>query len=65
MGDCKWGTDEIIELHAMDRIEDGFVRELDYCNSCTTRVGAVRLLQETSVEHQEEYDDDSNRQDES
>ena len=77
MADCKWVTDEIIELHAMGKIQDGFVREhLDYCNSCIARVAAVRLwietlkrglrsLQETSEQHQEANDDDSNRQDES
>ena len=75
MGACKWVDEEIIELHAMGRIQDGFVRDhLDYCNSCIARVAEVRLLietlkrglrslQEDSEDHEEANDDDSNRQD--
>ena len=73
--DCKWVDDDLIELHAMGRVEDGFIREhLDYCSSCIARVAAVRLwietlkqglrsLQETSEQPQDANDDDSNRQD--
>ena len=75
MADCEWVDEDIIELHAMGRIQDGFVREhLDYCPSCIARVAATRIwidrlmrglrsLQETSEQHQEASDDDSNRQD--
>jgi hypothetical protein len=72
---CEWVDEEMIELHAMGRIEDGFVRaHLDYCNSCIARVVESRLwietlkrglcrLQQASEHRQEAHDDDSNRQD--
>ncbi len=75
MAECKWIDDDLIELHAMGRVEDGFVREyLDYCASCIARVAAVRVwietlsrglrsLQEVSEQRREANDDDSNRQD--
>ena len=77
MGHCKWIDEEIIELHAMGRIQDDFVREhLDYCVSCIARVAESRLWieqlrrglrigEETSEQHQDANDDNSNRQDES
>jgi len=74
MADCKWVDEEIIELHAMGRIEDGFVREhLDYCISCTVSLAesrvwigtlrrGLRILQEASDHHEEANDDNSNQQ---
>lgn len=75
MAECKWVDDDLIELHAIGRVEDGFVREhLDYCVSCIARVAAARVwietlnrglrsLQETSEQRRVANDDDSNRQD--
>ena len=75
MGPCEWVDDEIIELRALGRIEDGFIRQhLDCCTSCISRVAGFRLwgetlkrglrsLQETSEQREEANDDDSNRHD--
>jgi len=75
MADCKWIDDEIVELHAMGGIEDGFVSEhLNSCPSCVVRVAEVRLLietlkrglqnlQGTSEDREKANDDNSNRQD--
>jgi hypothetical protein len=77
MDACKWVDEEIIELHAMGRLEDGFIREhFEYCKSCAARVVESRVwidklrrglrdLQETKEIRAEANDDDSNRQDES
>jgi hypothetical protein len=75
MGNCKWVDEEIIELHAMGRIQDYSVcQHLDCCTSCVARVREARLfidklkrglrsLQEGSGHHREANDDHSNRQD--
>jgi len=72
---CKWVDEEIIELHAMGRLEDGFIREhFDYCKSCAARsiesrlwIGILRRglrdLQESKETRRRANDDDSNRQD--
>ena len=77
MEDCKWVDDDIIEHHALGRLQDSFIREhLDYCPSCAARVAESRqwieklrrgllALQETRELRQEASDDESNRQDES
>jgi hypothetical protein len=75
MEDCQWVDDDIIELHAMGRIRDNFVREhLDCCPSCIARIAGARVwidrlmrglrsIQETSEHRQDANEDDSNRQD--
>jgi len=77
MEGCKWVDEEIIELQAMGKLEDGFIREhFDYCQSCNARVIEARAwieklrlglrdLQESKEVRREANDDDSNRQDES
>ena len=72
---CKWVDEEIIELHAMGRLEDGFIREhFEYCKSCAARSIESRLwieilrrglrdLQESKENRRKANDDDSNRQD--
>jgi hypothetical protein len=74
---CKWVDEEIIELHAMGKLEDGFIREhFEYCKSCAARAVESRVwieqlrrglrdLQETKEIRAEANDDDSSRQDES
>jgi hypothetical protein len=44
MDACKWVDEEIIELHAMGRLKDGFIREhFEYCKSCAARVVESRV----------------------
>jgi hypothetical protein len=41
---CQRIDEEIIELHAMNRLRDGFIREhLDHCSYCSLRVNESRV----------------------